>query len=630
MSVGGWVFRRPRLSSHVGGIQRLLASGFGRWSGATLLFSVAAVVQTWPLVLHAGDRIDDHFGQPFDSWFTLWSLWWVKHALVELQTNPFHTDLLFFPQGTDLYLSGVTWSNGVLSIPLQLATGNLILSWNVLSLLFFVLSGLGMYALSYRVTRNHGAALISGYIFAFSPFILMKYVGISMPFLTTWPIPLFVLFLLRFQETGRLREAVGAGISWAILIYTNLEYAAAAGILLGLFLAYWSFVYLRRREWLRLPALWRGIAVTTGVWLLASLPLLIPTLQSIYGGEYSLSGQGDEYFSADLLGFVTPSPLWGSGIVPEFTRPDKSPIGAWETTVFLGTLPLMLASLALFAIRRSPHRVVFWAMVFLFFATLALGPYLYVGNTKSLSLLGASFTVPLPYQIYDQLPLVSVGRVPARLIVFGLVGLAVLAGTGFDVLTSWLKPKHKMLAPLAALLVLSLVALEYWNPPIHLSQITAPAIFEDIRDEPGDFSVLHAPWGRLTGTTGVGHQTGGPITMYYQRIHEKASFGGYIARPPESAFAIGPLGEEPGLGYLSCGSCPGPRPQDLNVDEARRVFRKYEVKYVMLHRGDPNESGIGVPIENLQAMDAYLLDVMGLTPVFSDSVLTVYRNQEIE
>ena len=118
--------------------------------------------------------------------------------------------------------------------------------------------------------------------------------------------------------------------------------------------------------------------------------------------------------------------------------------------------------------------------------------------------------------------------------------------------------------------------------------------------------------------------------MYYQRLHGKPSFGGYLSRAAETSFSIGGLGEEPGLGYLSCSGCPGPRPQDMNPDETRQVFRQYKIKYVVLHRRDPNGAGIGVPEENLQAVDAYLLDVMGLTPVFSDSVLTVYRNQEIE
>ena len=615
-------------ADRLGSLARFSGGAVGRWSAAFFLFFAAALVQTWPLALHATDSIIDYRAWPFDSWDFLWNLWWVRHALVELHANPYQTDYVYYPGGTELYLHTLAPVIGVLSIPLQLATGNLILSWNLLIIAFFVASALGMYALSYKITGNHWAALISGYIFAFAPFFLLKVIGQGHLFMT-WPIPLIVLFLIRFQETGRLREAAAAGILWSVLTYNTLEYGAEAGLFLGLFLAYWSFVYLRKKDWPRLPPLWRGIALTAGVWLLASLPLLIPTIRSVYGGEYSLSGQ-DEYFSADLLGYVTPSPLWGSGVAPELPTPEKSPIGAWETTVFLGITPLILAGLALFAVRRTPQRVILWSVVFLLFATLALGPYLYVGNTKSLSLLGASFTVPLPYQIYDRLPLVSVGRVPARMIVFALVGLAVLAGTGFDVLTSWLRPKYRVLTPLVAAVVLGFLVFEYWNPPVQLSEITAPAIFQEIRDEQGDFSVLHAPWGRLTGQTGVGFQAGGAIATYYGRIHEKPTFGGYLSRVPEDAFSPGPLGEEAGLGYLACTSCLEPRPPDLNADEARQVLRRYKIRYVVLHRADPYGGAFGIPIENLQAMDDYIRTVLGLAPVFSDSILTVYRNDQIE
>src|SRR3989304_10637517 len=196
-------------------IRGLLAGSFGRWSLLFLLFSAAAVVQTWPLVLHATDSINDSLTGPWpDTYAALWDLSWVKQALVDLRTNPFQTDFLFFPDGENLYLHPLTIVNGVLSIPLQLTTGNLFLAWNVLALLFFVFSGLGGYALTYRVTGNHQAAFLAGYIFAFSPFVLMQFTG-RWNISTTWHIPLFVLFLFRFLDKGRLREAVAAGILWA-------------------------------------------------------------------------------------------------------------------------------------------------------------------------------------------------------------------------------------------------------------------------------------------------------------------------------------------------------------------------------------------------------------------------------
>jgi hypothetical protein len=315
---------RPPMSSRfsvpIVAIKARLGEGIGRWAGVFLLFSLAAVVQTWPLVLHAAGRLMDFPPQPGDIGYHLWNLWWVKHALVDVQTNPFHTNVLFYPQGENLLPGGLHLVNGVLSIPLQLTTGNLVLSWNVLALLFLVFSALGMYALSYQVNRNHPAALVSGFIFAFTPFTLIRLQGGEWNIFTTWPIPLFGLFLVRFQQTGRLREAVAAAICWALLTYNWLEYATDAALFLGLFLAFWSLVYLRKRDWLRLSALWRGFAVTVAVWFAVSSPLLIPALSRLYSGDIVLSVPGGaEFYSADLLTFVTsPSeasktpPIWES------------------------------------------------------------------------------------------------------------------------------------------------------------------------------------------------------------------------------------------------------------------------------------------------------------------------------
>jgi len=612
-----------------GAAQRLLeAGGFQRWFSATVLFSVAAVVQTWPLVLHATDSIVDVPRIFNDSYHSLWNLWWVRRALFELHTNPLHTDFIFYPGGADLHLAGLTFVNGVLSSPLQLTTNNLILSWNVVALVSFVLSALGMYALSYRVNRNHAAALISGYIFAFAPYVVMHFHG-QWNLSTTWPIPLFVLFLIRFLDSSRLREAVAAALFWALLTYNSLEYGALAGLFLGVFLAYWSFTYLRQKDRERLRGLWSGFAATAGVWLLVTAPLLVPTLFSIYTEDYPLP-KNDEFYSSDLLAFVTPSPLWGPGTDPVIVQAgqQKQPAGSLENTVFLGIVPLLLAGLALFAVRRTSRRVMFWLVVLLFFAILALGPYLYIGDTKTFSVLGASFSVPLPYQVYDQVPLVGAGRAPARLILLGLVGLAVLAGTGFDFLTSWLGRRNKKIAPLAALVIASLVVLEFWNPPINLEQLETPPVFEEIRDEPGDFTVLHAPWGRSTGSYTGGYGMGAALPDYYQTIHEKRSFGGYIAQARSIDFFFEELVREPGLGYLA--RPPGDiSAADQDGDEVRRAFQKYRIKYVALHRLTPKGEPV-VDKDTFETFDVYLRTVPGLVEIFSDARFTVYRNPDIQ
>jgi hypothetical protein len=47
-------------------------------------------------VLHAGEQTMHYPGQPGDTVNFLWDLSWVKQSIVEFQSNPFHTDYLYF------------------------------------------------------------------------------------------------------------------------------------------------------------------------------------------------------------------------------------------------------------------------------------------------------------------------------------------------------------------------------------------------------------------------------------------------------------------------------------------------------------------------------------------------------
>ena len=594
-----------------------------------VFFLLATIVQTWPLAIHAADRIvitRSSWGAVFDIDVFIWNLWWVKHALVDLQTNPYHTDFLFYPQGSDLYLHTLAPVNGVLCIPLQLVTGNLILSWNILAIIYFALSGVGMYALSHRITRNHAAALIAGYIFAFTPIVFVHFSN-HWNISTTWPIPLFVLFLIRLQDSAHWGNAAAAGGCWALLTYNNLEYGVDAGIFLGIFALYWSFIYIRTHD-LAGRTFWRRLALVAAVWFVLAAPLLVPAMLNISSGEYPLPSAKDEYWSPDLASFVTPSPLWGPGMDVVGDGPGiQAPIGATENTAYLGISVLLLAASALLAIRRRPGLVAFWMLVFFSYAILALGPYLHVGGSKAISLFGTSLSLPLPYQILDRLPLIGARRAPTRMIVFGICALAVLAGIGFNALSARISRRHSRLLPLITLLIFSLIVLEYWNPPLKTSSLARPVVLEEISHEDGEFTVLHAPWGRISGVGGVaGDFWQASMTNYYQTIHEKPSFGGYLSRAKDSTLRW--VGEEPGLHYLAC-VCPD-REDDRNLELVRAVLRQYKIKYIVVHRLDPYGFPLPNSPESLQLVDDYLRNFLSLTLVTEDSSLTVYRNKDVQ
>nr|MDA8174730.1 hypothetical protein [Nitrospiraceae bacterium] len=71
---------------------------------------------TWPAVLHLTTRA---LGGGGDSVESLWNYWWVKHALIDLKTNPFFTDYVYYPHKNSLALHTLVFLNGLLSIPLQ-------------------------------------------------------------------------------------------------------------------------------------------------------------------------------------------------------------------------------------------------------------------------------------------------------------------------------------------------------------------------------------------------------------------------------------------------------------------------------------------------------------------------------
>src|SRR5439155_21570100 len=259
------------------------------------------------------------------------------------------------------------------------------LSWNLLGLVFFALSGVATYALAYRFTNNHAAALLAGFVFAFSPWMMVNFNG-RWNVSTVWPIPMFVLLLVRFLDKGRLLDAAGAGILWTVLTYNNQEFGIDSGVFFGLLLLYWSIVLIRQRNREKLQAFWRGGAVVTITWLALSAPHLIPAWSDSRSGQYAHPPQ-DEYYSADVLSFFTPSPLWGPGKHPNSGPvPPHDVVGGTENTVYLGAVPLVLATLAFVTFRRSPEWVLFWGIVFVAFAILMLGPRLYVDGVKRSSI----------------------------------------------------------------------------------------------------------------------------------------------------------------------------------------------------------------------------------------------------
>ncbi len=190
-------------------------------------------------------------GDGFDGWQNYWNLWWVKTALIDEHTNPFFTNLLFYPTGVSLLFHTLNVFNGILSLPLQLAFG-LFPAYNTVVLLSFVLGGFGAYLLVRQILGIPGGkfpALAAGVIFSFSPFHFAHLLGHLQVISLEW-IPFYALYLVRiFQVPQRIdgnpegigiKEMLLAALFLVLIGLCDLYYVLYCLLFTGVVLA-WAF-----------------------------------------------------------------------------------------------------------------------------------------------------------------------------------------------------------------------------------------------------------------------------------------------------------------------------------------------------------------------------------------------------
>ncbi len=164
------------------------------------------------------------------------------------------------------------------------------------------LSGWTAFLLCRHVTGRMWPSLIGGYIFGFSPYMLLEMTGA--PYLTQVALlPVFVLLVLRRVEgsigSRRFLVAMTAALTAQYLISGEVLVSATMFGGIALVLAFGLFGALR-------PALLDTAKLLAGAYA-ATLVLISPFLYFFFfGHQYP---PGATYFRADLASFVLPPPL---------------------------------------------------------------------------------------------------------------------------------------------------------------------------------------------------------------------------------------------------------------------------------------------------------------------------------
>ena len=303
---------------------------------------------TWPLAPGIARDVPGDLG---DALLNMWILGWGAENIPRLLTgqislNDFWHANIFHPEPLALSFSEHLFGLSIQILPIYWLTKNLILSYNLLFISSFVLSGLGMYLLARDLLTDvdrrppaddwrPAAAFVAGLIFAFVPFRIAQVAHIQ-SLHAQW-MPLALYGLRRYTRTGNWRTLAGASGALLMQNWSNGYYA----IYFAPFVPLWVVHHLWTAARLRDVRMWASLAGAGTLVAAGTLPFLWLYLkaQGVHGFERSL---GEVIaFSADVYSYFTaPETLrvWGS-VMQAFPKP--------EGELFLGIVTYTLAAIAI-------------------------------------------------------------------------------------------------------------------------------------------------------------------------------------------------------------------------------------------------------------------------------------------
>ena len=313
-----------------------------RASLALVAYLIVALAATWPLGRDLGHEVPWDLGDPL---LVMWILAWDCEQLLRIlggdlsHLATFFNANIFYPVPLTLAYSEHLIAQAVQILPVYALTGNPILSYNILFLSTWVLSGLGMYLLVRELTGSATAAFVAGLLYAFAPYRLPQSGHLHV--LSSQWMP-FVLFgLRRYFSSRRGLPLVGAGLALVLQSLSSGYYLLFFCPLAAAF-ALWEIG--SRNLWRDLR-LWRDLSlVGVGVGIV-TLPFLLPyaALRRQWPASRTISEV--MVYSADLYSYATAfgeQRIWGD-VLRVFAKP--------EGELFPGLVPILLAAIGLVAAR---------------------------------------------------------------------------------------------------------------------------------------------------------------------------------------------------------------------------------------------------------------------------------------
>lgn len=478
-----------------------------------LLFLLLTVLATFPLVFRIKSVIPgfEYTDEPFSA---LWNFWWLKFSFIQHLDGARYTTVAA-PFGMDGRSGYPLWN--FINQWLSIITDNVV-AYNIEVLFSFIAAAFFTYLLTFYITRNKAAGIISGIIYAFCPYHFVRswqHLGLAQ---IQW-IPLYALALLKFNECPDKKRALYLALAFLLVAsfdyyYTYFMVLVTIGSAIFFLSCKNNFNNKSKAKTMVQMFILFGFLA-----FLFTLPVTIMVLRAFLSQPAnpaaafnSFSRPFEDLFgqSARPLSYILPAtvhPVLGS-FTERFVGTYLYGSSFTEHTLFLGWGALFLASMSLrkrlmIVHSRVPSEI-FHLKYFIFLGVFAWfcsqPPWWNIGPVK----------IYMPsFFMYKLLPMF---RAYCRFGIIVMLAVAVLAGMGLKIVLGRFKsPKTQKLT---ILFFCCLVLFEFWNyPPYKVIDVSgAPPVYEWIKAQPGEITIAEYPL-----------DTQGPNGLYgfFQTFHHK-------------------------------------------------------------------------------------------------------------
>jgi hypothetical protein len=394
------------------------------------LFTLLTAVMTWPQAAAIATAAQDHQ----DVYFNLWRFAWVAHALSTSPTRLFDGNI-FHPEPHALTFSDAMPVEAFLAAPLLWAGTPPVLVHNVLLLAGIVLSAAGIAVLARSLTGSLMAGVSAGVVFAFAPYRFEHYMHMELQW-TVW-MPWTFWALHRTLQTGARTYGALTGVFMALQLLSSIYYGVFLATLAGLVAVLLLCGIRGPRLKNALAALAIGATLAIGL----ATPYAIPYLTT----KHLMGGRSD----AQVLTFSAPPSSYTVATSGNYLYGKRSaPRGRPERRLFPGILALLLAIAGLLLRPPSAEAIAYLLALAAAFE-MSLGAY------------GYSYSF-----LYRHVPVFDALRAPARLGIFVVFFLAVLAAWGHTAVEAAFPQTRKRAL---AVVIWGVLMLEYWVAPLQLA-----------------------------------------------------------------------------------------------------------------------------------------------------------------